>query len=270
MYKCDVGRLVKIGIVIQSFFSNIIDAMPGAPMNPAQTEHFVNEMEVIAQQCSGIGLPKTRALLDAVVCDYRTVGHTQQQLKSIIACMKNQFLQELSERTFTQIEVDRESYLMTEEEFSVQPLFGSDVASAFSSTNRDAREAGNCFATFRHTACVFHSMRVLEKGLIALAHELKVPSRIPFEYENWQNIIEPIETAIRDFEKQQSKSPYKIETLKRYSEACQPVFLCQGRVEEPRHPFQGHVRCTASEIHSRSHWGIDALLGKGRTARVRS
>ena len=43
-------------------------------------------------------------------------------------------------------------------------------------------------------------------------------------YENWQNIIESIETAIRDFEQSQKKSAYKAETLKQYSEAATQFF----------------------------------------------
>jgi hypothetical protein len=40
--------------------------------------------------------------------------------------------------------------------------------------------AGLCSAILRNTACVFHCMRVLEKGLISLANELRVPFVSPF------------------------------------------------------------------------------------------
>jgi hypothetical protein len=58
----------------------------------------------------------------------------------------------------------------------------------------DVKEAGNCFASGRFTACVFHLMRVLEIGLIVFA---KVFPAVPTSKENWQQIIEKIESEIR-------------------------------------------------------------------------
>ncbi|MFZ1980558.1 MAG: hypothetical protein WAU61_04570, partial [Smithella sp.] len=48
-------------------------------------------------------------------------------------------------------------------------LFGDFVNAKFPSASFDIIEAGNCFATARYTACVFHLMRVLEIGLSTLA-----------------------------------------------------------------------------------------------------
>jgi hypothetical protein len=52
--------------------------------------------------------------------------------------------------------------------------FGEVVAKKFPSAEYDIQEAANCFALGRYTACVMHSMRVLEAGLDALAKALKV------------------------------------------------------------------------------------------------
>jgi hypothetical protein len=229
MYKRDVSRLVRIGVVIQSYFHNVVSEMaPKAMLAPQTVSDFTAQIEKILSECESLALPKTHALLRSVICDYRAVGHTFAQLKSTVMCINGQFEEELQERLFVQIDPGRESYLMTEEEFAEHPLFGVDVANAFASTNVDARNAGNSYASFRHTACVFHCMRVLEKGLIALAHELQVPFTMPFEYENWQNIIEPIEKAIRNFETNQKKSPHKVETLKVYSEIASQFFYVKA------------------------------------------
>jgi hypothetical protein len=58
---------------------------------------------------------------------------------------------------------------------------------------RDMTIAGNCHACGFNDACVFHLMRVLEKGLAALAAVFSES----FTYENWHNIIERIESKIR-------------------------------------------------------------------------
>jgi hypothetical protein len=93
----------------------------------------------------------------------------------------------------------------------------------------------------RNTACVFHCMRVAEKGLIALAKALNVPFKIPFEYENWHNIIEPIEKEIRAQEQNLPKGPLKAETLKNVRPGRYTVFLFQKRLEESCRPCKRHL-----------------------------
>ena len=82
-------------------------------------------------------------------------------------------------------------------------LFGDDVHDKFFSTAYDVREAGNCYALGRNTACVFHLMRVLEVGLSALAKRFNVPS----ERTNWETIIGETEKAIREMDKDPMRPP---------------------------------------------------------------
>jgi hypothetical protein len=77
---------------------------------------------------------------------------------------------------------------------STEPLFGKEVADAFPSTAYDVAEAGKCYALYRSTACVFHLMRVVEIGLRVFADRFGVKS----DRQNWQNIIEGIEKAVRN------------------------------------------------------------------------
>lgn len=105
-------------------------------------------------------------------------------------------------------------------------LFGNMVYMNFESTRDDVSEAGNCYATGRSTACVFHCMRVLEKGLHALVHELnsKFSTNIKFskgvEHTNWGNIIDKIESEIRELLKP-TRQPRLAQTdLQFYSQAA--------------------------------------------------
>jgi hypothetical protein len=77
---------------------------------------------------------------------------------------------------------------------STEPLFGRDIDDKFPSTADDIGEAGKCSALHRSTACVFHLMRVLEIALRAFADRFGVPS----DRKNWHNIIEGIESKIRE------------------------------------------------------------------------
>jgi hypothetical protein len=98
--------------------------------------------------------------------------------------------------------------------------FGPEVAASFPSASYDVEEAGNCYATDRNTACVFHAMRVLEIGLRVLANDLNVVFPTPIELQNWNTIIEKIESTIRDQEKQLPKGTQKSEKMQFYSEAA--------------------------------------------------
>jgi hypothetical protein len=103
--------------------------------------------------------------------------------------------------------------------FKGEDLFGAEVTAAFGSPEAtyEITEAGKCLALGRHTATVFHLMRVLEKGLKALADNLNLQFNIPFDYQNWQNIIEQIESEIKKLE-QLRAGQTKTDTLKAYSE----------------------------------------------------
>jgi hypothetical protein len=74
--------------------------------------------------------------------------------------------------------------------------FGEAVYDNFPSTRADVLSAGNCHAVEEYTACVFHCMRVVEKGIRALARErnIKVIKGKLLEWNDWGAIIK----AIRD------------------------------------------------------------------------
>jgi hypothetical protein len=71
-------------------------------------------------------------------------------------------------------------------------VWQESIRGSFSSTEHDMEEAGKCFALGRYTASVFHSMRILEAGLVALGAALDV--RVG---ENWNTALDQIEKEIR-------------------------------------------------------------------------
>ena len=88
--------------------------------------------------------------------------------------------------------------------YEQEQLFGPEVFANFPSTRHDVTEAGCCYATGRYTACVFHCMRVVEKGLHALVGELNskhnagIVFRDKVEHENWGAIITEIQLALEN------------------------------------------------------------------------
>ncbi len=78
-----------------------------------------------------------------------------------------------------------------------QHIFGEAVARAFPSAIYDLSEAGTCLALARGSACVFHLMRILEVGLIALGKRFGVS----LERTNWAPAIDQLESKIREMHK---------------------------------------------------------------------
>ena len=244
MYQRDASILLRIGNLIQAYYNNVpAMMMPSLEVTAAQREDFTNVLQVINASCAEMGLCQTQTVIESVISDYKNAaGQTQQHLRNAIAYIDRTLKSELKSRIFLQIDPRREWWMKTAEQFAKDPIFGAAVASSFSSAMYDAREAGICFATWRNTAAVFHCMRVAEKGLIALAGILNVPFKIPFEPENWANIIEPIEKQIREQEQTLPKGPIKADTLKFYSQAATQFFYFKNA-------WRNHV------AHARENYG---------------
>jgi hypothetical protein len=94
---------------------------------------------------------------------------------------------ELKREGIFRIHPDRKNY------FEQNALFGSEVAAAFVSCERDIQRAGSCYALEQEDACVHHLMLVLERGLKALAVRVGVSGN----HSNWQVIIDEIEKKLK-------------------------------------------------------------------------
>jgi hypothetical protein len=77
-------------------------------------------------------------------------------------------------------------------------LLGEMVEAKFPNLNGDIDEAGKCMAMTRHTAAVFHLMRVLEAGVREFGNKLGVANT---DERTWQPILNDINTAIARMEK---------------------------------------------------------------------
>lgn len=164
----------------------------------------------------------------------RLFANECRKLQLLTSAMKADELAEALSKRYSSYELQRLSEelcgrladeMMTREFFCIDPnknqylnelnLFGSKVANAFPSAQDDIQNAGRCLAFDRWTASVFHSMRVLEIGLTALAKELGVS----YDRVNWDNIINNIEAKIRKISKTTSGDEWKTKE-KFYSEAA--------------------------------------------------
>ncbi len=73
------------------------------------------------------------------------------------------------------------------------------TVTAFPNVQREIFDATDCYALGHDTAAVFHSMRVAEHGLRALAREreIKLAKDKPIEWATWQEIIRSLDEEIK-------------------------------------------------------------------------
>jgi hypothetical protein len=111
---------------------------------------------------------------------------TRIQLADGFGALRWKMAQELNEKFF--LFLDKTEAKLFE---SAEP-FGSTVASAFPSANRELQEAAKCIALNKGTASVFHSMRAVESGIGSLANEVEKT----FDVQQWNVILNEIESEI--------------------------------------------------------------------------
>jgi HEPN domain-containing protein len=135
------------------------------------------------------------------------------QMATHCVSLYNNIMTEFYQHIYFQIRGDDKK--LFEENSNTMP-FGEIVNNTFPEATDDIRAAARCLALSEANASVFHSMRVLEHGLRAFAYEVGLQN---VELENWKNIIDQIESKIREQEKL-PRSPDKSERLRHFGAAA--------------------------------------------------
>ena len=88
------------------------------------------------------------------------------------------------------------------------------------SIRHDVFSAVDCYALQHNTAAVFHCMRILEHGLTALAQDVG----LVFDIQQWNTIIEQIESKVAELRKSLPRGSKKNERMQFLSEASKEFF----------------------------------------------
>lgn len=109
-------------------------------------------------------------------------NNQKEALKSRIGELKLRLQDELGARKLLSISpADAELFEQAE------PLFGYEVRTRFSQAKYDIEEAGKCLALERSTASVYHQMRVMEIGALAVLRCLGGPEPVTPQERNLGN-----------------------------------------------------------------------------------
>jgi hypothetical protein len=150
------------------------------------------------------------------------------------------------------------------------------VTHAFPDCKDDVLAAVDCYALGQSTASVFHSMRVGEHGLRALAHErrIKLSKNKPVEWATWQEIIRKLDDEIKVIGGKQAGNA-RDAALEFYSGARADlngfkdeyrnlVMHVRAKYDEPQaqralqkvYEFMGRLSAKIDHRHHRIRWGF--------------
>jgi hypothetical protein len=123
-----------------------------------------------------------------------------------------------------------------------------DIAKAFPAVRQEAHCAVDLYALNHNTASVFHSMRVAEHGLRAIAKErrIRLPKNKPVEWGTWQEIIKALNDEAVNIAKTKKAGPVKDRALEFYSGAVADL---NGFKDEFRN-LAFHVRVEYDELQA--------------------
>lgn len=162
-------------------------------------------MKELASLCEGIHLDVSAALL-ANNKNKKRIPETLESYELLIDTIYS----EIGVKKLFYMPEDRVKYYHDYDPVSYE------ARSAFPISGQELRSAGNCYAVYQHTACVYHCMRALEGGLRALAIDVGVTWTV----EQWHVIINQIEKAIKELGNTLPKGQEKSDRLQFLSEAA--------------------------------------------------
>lgn len=197
-----LASLTYISGVVSEYKLLLQAAAIGAPMAATMTREShamaIAKIKNLQSNCHQHGLKTSERFAAAAENSYREAllgGFSEfrnfQRVVSSLEALVTAVISEAEGRKFYLLAGD-----VNDNHDDADELFGADVVDAFPQAAFDIAEAGKCLSFGLWTACVMHTMRILETGLQALAEHVGVgPS------ENWNKTLNEIEAELRKVSK---------------------------------------------------------------------
>lgn len=200
MLNFPIGKLLKSHSHLITFLQVLTNIAPntGIKLAPRDYQELIASINDFLATCNDAGLLVTKSAADTLKNDlslaesidgafaFRDGGllRVKNSLNSMQHCFENE-----SPLKVAMILPAEKVGLFD----SKEPLFGCDVDGKFPSVAYEIDEAGKCLALNRYTACVFHCMRAMEKGLDAVFVSLALKKG---QNPNWGGLLKEIKLEI--------------------------------------------------------------------------
>jgi hypothetical protein len=180
-------------IHMMSTFRVVVKEIPnGRTIKPELRKKFLNQLEPLSAILGELNLLVSKKNVDYLIERIKEGGAIDQQFRFLLDCNFRVMNDELGLAMLFSVKPENAKYYEPPE-----PLFGKTVADQFpSDASAEIDEAGKCFALSRHTACVFHLMRILEVGIGAIRYSLGMPDPVKDADRNWGKMLKTIKAEI--------------------------------------------------------------------------
>ena len=182
--------------------------------NPTQ-EWFAVQFISLVDQLGSLGLGVSQKKAEKILW---AIQNPPEERKATVGEILKKDCKELRSRIQDELEGKAIYYLSSKAELldGNDPPFTQAVEDAFPSAIYDIQEAAKCLALRRSTASVMHLMRALEISHSCLAGELGLTN----DTENWNTILDKIESEIRSRTKATHGEKWKEENEQWFTEAA--------------------------------------------------
>jgi hypothetical protein len=210
---------VNIGAMYEDFINGrrTWGANPEALPNDPQYAEVLTLFTDLRGLCGYARMTVSTMVLDRILVEFRAQrpkhGLVKDRMEQWYIC----FTSELESQLLLIVLPHRHGYYNDQDVTGVE--IGNILKSlqVFPGAAFDAREAGNCFAFERFTACVYHLMRVAEFGLVSVARSINVSEeRIS---KGWDGCVQGVQGAIKTIESTKPTTDWQ-ERVKKYSDLC--------------------------------------------------
>jgi hypothetical protein len=149
------------------------------PFSEENWKELIKSLIMLQEECDKMDLKISSAMVLKKL-DNLPIGNSE--LDMLLDIVK----EESKSKLFLLISSDRAAYYDPD-----KPCWDGEIIDNFSDMVEDIIESNNCFALDRHTACVFHLMRIMEKGVQKFGNKLGVSESFTCN-EEWQKILNAI------------------------------------------------------------------------------
>jgi hypothetical protein len=203
--------------MIQSEFAD-----PEQLPDEEEFRRLIEQLGGMKALCTQIKLPVSTKILSDAIREFHQRLPKQKEAHQRMGQWFRCFEAELESAHFMLVLPHRTPY-WTSSAIDVNSIIGSEIdyllknLANFQDAQYDAREAGNCFAFERFTACVYHLMRVAEHGLVCVARSIGVPEEKISK--GWDGCIQGIESEIKRISSTKPTADWQEQT-KKYNSLC--------------------------------------------------
>jgi len=167
-------------------------AFPLAPLLAEGREGDLREVLTRTENfCASYGLAASKTTTRRAIDQLAERKMDSEQLRALSEELHGRLRDELRAAYFLHL-TPREADL-----FSQPRDLWEAVVDRYPSAIRDIEEASKCLAVNRNTACVFHLMRLLERGLRTLGGALNDPGLDPKRNPSWDAILRKCDDELR-------------------------------------------------------------------------